>query len=148
MDWLAILIVGGVVLGSGCVLLSTILRAVWARKERESLTSDDLRALEESVVLLIQDLEEQVDRGIKELSKRAEVLERMIEEADERIRALQEITHSTEVPRRVGSPHLTEKVLGHASAGLSPSEIARTVGASLAEVDLILRVAQARAGRG
>ncbi|MEN6372161.1 MAG: hypothetical protein ABFD64_09135 [Armatimonadota bacterium] len=150
--WFVFIVVTCIVICSGFVVAVAVLRASWASREREALTSTDLRALEESAMVLIEQLKAEADSGIGELDKRCAELKELISEADRKISQLKNISaESYDFMRKlpdeacVASPIIdTEaekscvKVLDLASKGMECAEIARTVGLDAAEVNLIL----------
>ncbi|MEN6521618.1 MAG: hypothetical protein ABFD46_10785 [Armatimonadota bacterium] len=141
-----------IVICSGFVVAAAIMRASWASREREALTSTDLRALEESAMVLIDQLRTEADSGIGELDKRCAELKELILEADRKISQLKNIAaQSHDIMRNlsdevcVASPVIDSeseknyiKALDLASKGMECAEIAKTVGLDAAEVNLIL----------
>lgn len=150
--WFVFTIVTCIVICSGFVLAIALMRASWASREREALTSSDLRALEESALVLIEQLKSEADAGIGEMDKRCADLKELIAEADRKIRqinaaATQPRTCLPPLPDEVCvSTALTDpddgrvKVLELAAKGMECADIARTTGLDAAEVKLILKV--------
>ena len=148
--WLVFAVVACVVLCTGCVLAVALLRAVWAQREREALTSSDLRALEESAVLLIEQLKAEVNEGVEQLDAKCSELRSLIQDADARLSEIPNAPGRSNGARttRVSSSACAvpsvrkQKILKLASRGVTPSEIARKEGVGCAEVELVLRLAK------
>lgn len=155
--WIVFAIVGGIVICCGFMIAVAILKAAWAQRERESLTSSDLAALEESAVILIDNLKTEIDAGIAELDARRKDVARLIDEADRRLAALERygsITAHTEMPT-ILEESIDETEIDHdselrrrkavelAACGLgNAAEIARASGIGAAEANLMLRLAK------
>lgn len=145
--WFIFSIIASIVVCTGCILAVAIMRAAWAHSQREALTSGDLRALEESAVLLIEQMRSEADRGLAELEERSSRLRELIAEADARLGALRQA--SVPIPSQViDSDHLTlesraerRRVLELASSGMDCAEIARVTGLGCGEVKLMLGLA-------
>ena len=148
--WFVFAVVACITLCTGCILAVALLRAAWTQREREALTSTDLRALEESAMMLIEQLRSEMDIGIEEVESSSRVLARLIEQADERISAIRGLKG---VPLAVtpmssaeaGTPHQpadgrAQQVLAMAASGMATDEIARASGIGAAEVKLMLRL--------
>lgn len=159
--WLVLAVVAAIVICSGFIVAAAIMRAAWIRKERESLTSEDLRAVEESAMLLIEQLKSEADQAIGEMDSRSERLRELIAIADRKLTELQSsISESGQtdsgagLQMRASEPndgvenyHQTaERVLHLASTGLVCEEIAKTLGIEHAEVRLILGLGKLAAG--
>ena len=159
--WLVLAVVAAIVICSGFIVAAAIMRTAWIRKERESLTSEDLRAVEESAMLLIEQLKSEADQALTEMEKRSERLQELIVLADDKLTALHSSIaeldktdsvaglqmHASEPNDGVGNYHQTaEKVLHLASSGMDCTEIAKTVGIDRAEVRLILGLGKLAAG--
>ncbi len=145
--------------GVACILVSTgvilaiaILKQSWAQKEREALTSTDLRALEESALYLIEQLKSEADRSADDMDARCQRLASLISAADERIATLKDleaslhdrVRASAAVPQAMVIEETDPKVarmLDLASGGMDSAEIAKVVGMDCAEVRLALRLA-------
>jgi hypothetical protein len=151
--WFVFAVVASIVLLSGVVIAVAILRAAWARRERESLTAEDLRAVEESAMILIEQLQSEADRAISEMNNRSEALHALLAEIDWKLEALTEASATVQLlpsstieqvacgdtAKEEPAGCLTrQKVLELASGGLGYADIARTVGVDVAEVKLIL----------
>lgn len=151
--WFVFAVVASIVLLSGVVIAAAILRAAWAKRERESLTAEDLRAVEESAMVLIEQLQSEADRAISEMNNRSEALHALLAEVDAKLEALTEASAKVGSPTSSDSGEITtadsvrtgtvgcvtrQKVLDLASDGLGYAEIARAVGLDVAEVKLIL----------
>jgi hypothetical protein len=143
--WFVFTLVGGIVLCSGVAIAVMIMRAAWAEREKESLTSSDLRALEESAVLLIEQLKSEADRGIAELDKRCAALRDLITEADRKIDTLSELGSIANLPDEAcvrafdtGLGADARRVIELSSSGMSAVEIARVTGLDCADVNLAL----------
>lgn len=150
--WLTFATVGVILFGAMAIVVAAVLKAAWAQKEREALTSSDLRALEESAVTLIEQLRAEADHRAMDLDARCECLGKLIEQADARISALQSALASSQDSRRapeakharVSRQQLdprSQKVVDMASAGIGVAEIAKQAGLGCAEVKLMLRLA-------
>jgi hypothetical protein len=109
-QWIAFTALALMMLCSGIVILTVILRASWGRREKDSLTALDLRALEESALLLIDQLKTEADNAAAELDKRKEELRALIIASD--------------------------RILEIANRSLEPSEIARVTGLDCATIGL------------
>ncbi len=83
--WLVFCFVAAIVLCSGCILTAAIMRAVSIQRQREALIADDLRAIEESTVFLIEQLRSETDRMISEVERQKRMLADLIAEADRRL---------------------------------------------------------------
>jgi len=148
--WFVFSVVACIVFCTGCLLAVAMLKASWAQKERETLTSSDLRALEESALYLIDQLKSESEQAIGDLESRRLALAEMMEKAEKQAASLKELLASTEriseersyslVPDQPTNPKRNE-VLAMASAGVDCSEIARKAGMDCAEVKLMLRMA-------
>lgn len=150
--WLVFTMVGCIIIFCGIILAAVILRAAWAQKERDALTSSDLRALEESALLLVEQLKSEADRGIDELDRRCVILRELLTEADKRVDLLRSLNSglpafTDETPREVCK--LTSEldsnvrrdpdfILQLYSAGMDAAGIAKSTGLDCAEVNLIL----------
>jgi hypothetical protein len=139
----------------GFVIAVAILKAAWAQRERESLTSSDLTALEESAVILIDQLKTEVDAGIAEIDARRADLARLIDEADRRLIALERYgsivvrAEMPATPESVPEEATSEsdlrrrKAVELAACGLGDAaDIARASGIGAAEANLMLRLAK------
>lgn len=166
--WFVFMLIACITLCTGCVLAVALLRAAWSQREREALTSADLRALEESAVYLIEELKAEADRAANELSAavdRCAALQELTKAADERIAALREAEapygpyssyelESTSRENAISAPHhrpvqtngdpTRRQILDLASSGVECAEIARLSGMGCAEVKLMLRLAGMR----
>lgn len=148
--------VGGVVtcivIVCGVILSCVLMRAAWAQREKEALSSTDLRALEESAMILVEQIKTEADRGIAELDDRCEKLRKLISEADEKLESLRYLTalsveNSSDMIPCVdlsepanASERLVDKtqIMELASNGMNSAEIARVLGLDCAEVNLVL----------
>ncbi|MDH7481927.1 MAG: hypothetical protein QHH26_08150 [Armatimonadota bacterium] len=83
--WFTFCLVAAIILCSGCVLAAAIMRTVAIQRQREALITDNLRALEESTVFLIEQLRSETERMIAEVEQRREVLAELIAEFDKRL---------------------------------------------------------------
>ena len=135
---------------AGVILAVALLRAAWARREQEALSSNDLRALEESAVILIEQLKAEVDGRIVELDAKSAELRKLTREADLRIEAIREAVASSMKPKVASAPEevpqivevnpVMQKVIDMAESGVDSAEIARIAGMDFAEVKLMLRL--------
>ena len=147
--WIVFALIGCVVICSGIIVAVAILRAAWAHKERESLTSSDLTALEESAVLLVEQLKTEADRGIEELDKRIQTLSHLITEADTKIHILSELSTPDIVPDASeplavsliptisGEPD-TKIIIEMSEKGMTSAEIAKATGVDCAVVNFVI----------
>jgi hypothetical protein len=153
--WLVFAVVASVIFVAVVVMAAAIMRAAWAQKEREALTSSDLRAVEESALLLIDQLREEADRSISEIDERRKELSELIVEADARISELKglapdvqlplskTLADSTAVLARSDSRRRTidkSEILRMASSGLGPVDIAKATGLDCADVKVALKL--------
>lgn len=141
--WIAFALTAGIVLCSGFILAAVILRAVWAQREREALTSTDLRALEESAVYLIEQLKSVADQSAAELDNRSNELKELIAQADIKLAALnaampEEVCAAVNDTLPVSHSNDRHRVLELASSGMDCAGIAKATGLDCAEVKLIL----------
>ena len=144
--WFVFLIVCCVMLCSGLIVAIAIMRAFWAQKEREALTSSDLRAVEESAVVLIEQLKLQADHAICELDSRCAALTSLLAEADNKLSALEMAATSAlnafppseEAQEGSVSGKDMEQVLELAASGLDAASIAKSTGLDCAAVNLVL----------
>jgi len=146
--WFVFSVIMCIIICSGCILAVVIMRASWQQREREMLTSSDLRALEESALYLIDQLKTESEQAIGDLDARRLALAEMMEKADKQAASLKELIASAELvssaPQGLDDqPEDPKKaeVLAMASDGVKCSEIARKVGLDCAEVKLMLRLA-------
>jgi len=149
--WFVFSVVACIIICTGCVLAVAMLKAAWAQREREALTSADLRALEESAVYLIDQLRTETESAIGDLESKCAALKGLIDAADQRISALRELSErcaalSELQPVSQGVPQVEadskrQQVLALASSGMGCAEIARKAGMDCAEVKLMLRLA-------
>ncbi|MCX6375189.1 MAG: hypothetical protein NTU88_03980 [Armatimonadetes bacterium] len=153
--WLVFAVVACIVISTGFVLAIALLRQAWSQREREALTSSDLRALEESALYLIEQMKAEADHAADELDSRCKALADLMQAADERIESLRELessltervplsvqTEPTSAPRN--DDVNVRRILDLASSGMESSEIARVSGLDCAEVKLALRLAEAK----
>ncbi|MHB0912644.1 MAG: hypothetical protein ACYC2Y_04270 [Armatimonadota bacterium] len=144
--WFIAIVVICMVLCAGFVLVVTLLRAAWSRKEREALTSNDLRVLEESAFILIEQLRNEADQKISEVDRACARLSKLLDEADARLSALRELSVSRheepEAPSGGEQSELRQRVLSMAASGIDCAEIARKEGLGCAEVNLMLKLAR------
>ncbi len=147
--WFVFAVIMMVVLSSGVVLALTVVRVALAQRERETLTMTDLTAIEESAMLLIDQLKSEADRGIVELDKRCAVLKELITEADRRLLALKEAVVSIPAKEEAvnlecGLPAIGDRgrVIALAEGGLNSAEIAKITGLDCAEVKLVLSLSK------
>jgi hypothetical protein len=148
--WFVFALVAGIVVACGFALATTLMRAAWAQREREALTSSDLRALEESAVLLIEQIKAEADATVNELDKRRKSLSKLIKDADERLLALAEaedrIARSVPVQESPSEePSAFGQVMELASEGMAPADIAKSTGLDCADVNLILSLNKSQA---
>ena len=136
---LAFGVVAAIVLCCGCILAFMIMRGAWNRQERESLTSQDLTALEESAVLLVEQLKAEADRGIVEIERRCESLRELIREADDRIARLSDLPEHVR-PVRPQPSQDGRQIVEMLESGMDSAEIARSLRLTIGEVDLLLNV--------
>ncbi len=143
--WFVFGVVACVVVCSGFVIAVTIMRAAWAQRERDALSSNDLRALEESAVLLIDQLKSEADAAITEIDKRRKALSKLIKEADVKLAELKDAEAKVaSAPAQVtedessveSSPAV--RILEFAGAGMDAADIAKVTGIDCAEVNLVL----------
>jgi hypothetical protein len=150
--WFVFGVVACIVIGCGFVLAVSLLRAAWAQKEREALTSEDLRVLEESAVLLIDDLKTETDTRISRLDDYSKRIEGLLREADLRIVGLQKLVESQAatidragfMPRSSAGADFNQ-VNELLSRNVDCAEVARNLGLDCAEVKLIHRLASLQA---
>ena len=145
--WFVFSVVACIIICTGCVLAVAILKAAWAQREREALTSADLRALEESAIYLVDQLRTETESAISDLESKCAALQELMDAADKRIVALRELSERAAdsgglqpVPQVDADPRRQE-ILALASSGMECSEIARKAGMDCAEVKLMLRLA-------
>jgi len=137
----AFCVVASIVLCCGGIFALTIMREAWARHGRETLTSLDLTALEESAVLLVEQLEAEADRGITEIERRCASLRELIEQADCRISHLSDLSDRVrEVRPQPEAISDGRQVIQLAENGMDCTDIAKSLGLTLGEVDLMLSV--------
>jgi len=143
--WFVFMIAACIVVCCGFVLGIALMRAAWAQREREALTTSDLRALEESAVLLIEQLRSEADRSMADLDRRCGDLQALIAEADRKIEALEAVvTTAGPRPEPQTLPYPSDpvsqrgQVLKLSAAGMGPADIARATGLDRAQVSLIL----------
>lgn len=146
--WFVFAIVTCIVISCGFVLAVFLLKAAWTQRERESLSSSDLRALEESAVILIEQLKAEVDQGIAEIESRQTALDHLIREADARLselRVLQVSLRGLDAGSGM-SQSLPEsrarEMLSMTSKSLDLTEITRDAGMDCAEVKLRMKLAR------
>jgi hypothetical protein len=153
--WLVFAVVACIVISTGFVLAVALLRQAWSQREREALTSSDLRALEESALYLIEQIKAEADHAADELDSRCKALADLMQAADERIESLREMESSlaerasvVTLPEAASAPENRDpqvrRILDLASRGMESSEIARVSGLDCAEVKLALRLAEAK----
>jgi len=147
------ILLASVVLCTGVILIIALLRAAWIKREREALTSTDLRALEESAMILIEQMKAEIDDRILELDSKAAQLAELTRQADARIAAFKRLA-------AVSGSGLSRESAVHDADGLaSPNgcdsisspdripeaydctELARSLDLSAAEVKLMVRLA-------
>ena len=153
--WFAFAVVASTVLCAGVILAAVIMRAAWAQRERESLSVSDLRAVEESAILLIEQLRSEADRAVSEADSRLATLREALAELDKKlegpkarrlIRKLsasecgKETKHTLQSTPRPISPG-RQQILELASSGMDSANIAKATGLDCAEVNLALRIA-------
>ncbi|MCL6472905.1 MAG: hypothetical protein K6T91_08870 [Firmicutes bacterium] len=158
MGFEPIVIVLSVALLSIPVLTWVILRKISAAdKARES--KEELRSLENSLSLLIKELQDSVQKALADMENSADRLSAMIEKADDRIRQLQYYYEYgeelrplvTPQPRQnespiIGSSIEQSHVVKHKEVhelsrkGWSPVQIAKHTGMSADEVQLIVNL--------
>lgn len=143
---------------TGFIVAIAVLKQAWAQKEREALTSSDLRALEESALFLIEQLKSEADTAAEEMEARRSQLAGLIQTADERIATLRDLesslhervrAHASPKPETIIRENTDPKIariLDLASSGMESAEIARVVGVDCAEVKLALRLAGIKVG--
>lgn len=150
--WFVFAVVACIVMCTGCVLAFVMLKASWAQRQREALTTSDLRALEESALYLIDQLKSEVEQSMADLDARREALSQMIESSDRQIAVMKELLASVraETPSPVGvvvadndllNDPRRQQILDLADSGMDCAEIAREAGVDCAEVKLMLRLA-------
>jgi hypothetical protein len=119
-----------------------LLRAAWAQKEREALSSDDLTMLEESAVLLIEQLKEETDQRLTELRDYTVRLETLLHEADARITELQAQLQFADFAKAAISPNALAPTTAHSiSTETSINDAHCIPGHNCAEEKLIRRLA-------
>jgi len=101
-QWIGFTVVALMTICSGFVILTVILRASWAKREKDSLTALDLRALEESALLLIDQLKTEADKATTELDRRKEELQALISEANKVSEIVKRSLEPTEIARVTG----------------------------------------------
>jgi len=155
--------VGTIVLLAGvAVLMKWVSSQVATRKQADSLTPADLRALESSAGQLIEEIKETASVAIRDLDDRCEDLRKLILIADQKISLWAELTSkapqpvapadlstpsSDQHPEQMEHPELVEgcggtdsstRVYELADSGVSAADIARETGMPLGEVTLML----------
>ena len=152
--WFAFAVVASIVVCSGVVLAAAILRAAWMRRERELLSADDLRAVEESALVLIEQLKAEASRAASEIDERGRAARDLITAADERIQALRSlVSQSQPAKASADAPEEcreaandrrdradVEDIRRLSSAGMGAAEIAREIGLDCAQVKLALNL--------
>ncbi|HPP75089.1 MAG TPA: hypothetical protein PLU88_08205 [Armatimonadota bacterium] len=155
--WFVFALMTCIVLCTGLVLAIAIMKAAWAQKEREALTSSDLRALEESAVLLIEQLKTEADSVIAEIDKRAADLRTLLEEADRKLKRLDQV-YTSSVPDFAETDESFECDISHSNSdrdqilalsdkGLDSAAIAKKLGLDCAQVKLVLSLSKLPAVR-
>lgn len=142
--WFVFTVVASIVICAGSILAAAIMRAAWVHNRREALTSSDLRALEESALILIEQIRSEVDRGIAELEERSSRLRSLIDEADNRFKALHESVGAVPDPIANNPSVDRDQVLELASSGMECTEIARATGLGCGEVKLMVGLSKSR----
>ncbi len=148
--WFVFTIVTSIVICTASILAVAIMRAAWASSQREALTSADLRALEESALLLVEQMRAEADRVLAESAERSAALRELIDEADAKLRALREASAS--IPSQIIADEQVasqsrqsldrRRVLELAESGMDCAEIARMTGLQCGEVRLMLGLAR------
>ena len=144
--WFVFALVASIVVCSGFILAIALMRAAWAQRERESLTATDLRALEESAVMLIEQLKSEAEASITELDKRRKALSKLIKEADTKLKSLAEAQAETRPALKVDTVDDSSsedngnmtRILELIDTGMEPSDISKTTGIDCAEVNFVL----------
>jgi hypothetical protein len=155
-SWFVFAVLAAIILCGGLVLVVALLRSVWAQREREALASDDLRAVEESAALLIEQLRTEADHAVAALKEQRACLTSLIEDADKKVSELTSLMADCSAstadkrsqhpepgygPDAVG-PWRNEQILELASRGMGHAEIAKTVGLDSASVRLALSLSR------
>lgn len=150
-----------------CILLITLPIAAWAALRRISAgdqiqnKKEELHAIENSISLMIREIQDSVEGALDNMEKAAEKLNQMIDKADDRIRQLEyyyeygdelkplvQPNHAvmTSQAQTVETPHIQSHALKHKEVhelsrkGWSSSQIARHTGMSSDEVQLIVNL--------
>lgn len=138
------------------ILAVSILRTAWIRREKELLTSMDLRALEESAVYLTEQLKAESDQAMLKLDSRISQLESLLREADARLSSLIEATaRAQKLVSDSDAANIADdfcssydadrtRVFALVSAGLDDLDVARVTGLGLGEVRLIKKLVRSR----
>lgn len=151
--WFVFAVVTCIVISCGFILALVLMRAAWAQRERESLSSDDLRVLEESAVLLIEQLKAEADQRLAAMEEYTKRIENLLLEADAKIAALnapREIReYKPSIPMSVSidsdSNISLRQFTERTSQDADCVEIARSSGMDCAEVKLMKRLASLKA---
>ncbi|MDO8586208.1 MAG: hypothetical protein Q7T82_04135 [Armatimonadota bacterium] len=159
---LAFAIVASIVVFAGLALAIAIMRAAWAQREREALSASDLRAVEESAMLLVEQLKSEAEHGVSELDRRCGELRRLLAEADSKLAELRSAAATVPpaepeppacLPNHQPStinhqPSLnTDDILRMAETGLNPVDIAKATGLDCADVKVALKLGALAAAR-
>lgn len=135
------ILAGFIILCTGIILSVVLLKAAWIRKEREALSSTDLRALEESAIVLIEQMKSEIDDRIVELDTKSAQLIELTRQADARITAFKRLTAASQ-NQPVFAEHDSSKLYSDAiPEAVDCVELAKSMELSAAEVKLMMRLA-------
>jgi hypothetical protein len=143
------MLIGFIFLCAGIIISVVLFKMAWIRKEREALASTDLRVLEESAIILIEQMKSELDDRIAEIDKKSAHLAELTHQADARISAFNKLSSAfTNKPSHESSEKCTDNLpIFSVNDGdsipeaIDCAELARSMDLSAAEVKLMMRLA-------
>lgn len=141
---LVFVLVLSIVLSSGIIIAVVLMKMAWTRKEREALTSTDLSALEESTVVLIDQLRAELDDRIAAMDERCKQMAELTRQADVRIAAFNKMSSALRNESLIDGSSIDIKKELSACISLEESDYPESIkdpSISAAEIKLMMRLA-------
>lgn len=148
------MLIGSIILCTVVIVSVILLKMAWIRKEREALSATDLRVLEESAIILIEQMKSELDDRIAEIDRKSAHLAELTYQADARISVFNRLSSSfkiqpateTSLQNSNNPPACSVNdndlmLIDSIPEAIDCAELARSMDLSAAEVKLMMRLA-------
>jgi len=142
-----------VIVAGIAVLVKWLAQSMAVRHSAESITPEDLKALEDASARMVDEIKETAAVAIRDLDDRCEQLRKLILIADQKVMLWSQIiadqtqpiaeskapeVFTSPIPERSEDADTAQRIYHLADSGMDPAEIAREAGQPIGEVELLL----------